>query len=390
VLENGLSEDEAVAIALWNNAALSELLADLGFSRADVVQAGLLSNPGFSVLFPLGPKQLEFTAKLPVEALWLRPKRVAAATRNAERVAEGLVQSGLDLVRDVKLAVTEVRLAERRVELANQAARLAAEVADLAESRLRAGEASALEAAAPRVDALLAREEAARLPHDVRLAWTRLRALLGPTFTETPLALGPAAPAVGLPSDPVALVEMAVASRPDVRAAELAIEAGRERVGLSRWEAITVSGLADANGKGSQGFEIGPGMDVAVPIFNWNQGGMARADAELTRAVRHFATVRQRVALEVSEAHTRWRKAAEQAAVWSDRVIPELEDGVRRAERAYAAGDVSFLLMLQTTAQLVHVRGRAAEAEAEMARARAELERSVGRRLDDGHGAPPS
>ncbi|KAB2840724.1 hypothetical protein F9K50_05280, partial [bacterium] len=58
--EDGIDEDEAVAWALWNNAAFQEAIATLGYQRADLVQAGLLPNPVFSVLFPLGPKQLEF------------------------------------------------------------------------------------------------------------------------------------------------------------------------------------------------------------------------------------------------------------------------------------------------------------------------------------------
>lgn len=67
-----LSDDDVAAIALWNNAAFQEVLAELGLARADVILAGQLTNPSFFMLFPAGPKQLEFYAKLPLEALWLR------------------------------------------------------------------------------------------------------------------------------------------------------------------------------------------------------------------------------------------------------------------------------------------------------------------------------
>ena len=72
-IDRPLSSDEAVAIALWNNAPFQEVLSRIGLSRAELAQAGLLSNPTLAVLFPLGPKQLEFAATLPVEFLWLRP-----------------------------------------------------------------------------------------------------------------------------------------------------------------------------------------------------------------------------------------------------------------------------------------------------------------------------
>ena len=61
VIDNGLTEDEAVSIALWNNPQLQVDLSVLGFARADLIEARMLPNPVFSLLFPLGPKQLEFT-----------------------------------------------------------------------------------------------------------------------------------------------------------------------------------------------------------------------------------------------------------------------------------------------------------------------------------------
>ena len=92
-----MSRDEAVAIALWNNAAFQVSVSQLGFARADLVDAGMIANPVLSLLFPVGPKQLEATLRWPVEVLWERPRRVAAAQLSLDAAAEGLVQSGLDL-----------------------------------------------------------------------------------------------------------------------------------------------------------------------------------------------------------------------------------------------------------------------------------------------------
>ncbi len=82
-IEDGLTSQEAVAIALWNSPSFLATLADLGIARADLVEAGLLRNPVFSLLFPWGPKQLESTLQFPFDALWQRPRRVAAARLNA-------------------------------------------------------------------------------------------------------------------------------------------------------------------------------------------------------------------------------------------------------------------------------------------------------------------
>jgi hypothetical protein len=96
--------DEAVEVALWNNPEFQVSASALGFARADLLEAGLLRNPVLSLLFPLGTKQLEATLKWPVEVLWERPKRVAAARLSTEAAAERLVQAGLDLAAAVKTA----------------------------------------------------------------------------------------------------------------------------------------------------------------------------------------------------------------------------------------------------------------------------------------------
>src|SRR5262245_31518213 len=60
-----LTEDEAVLLALWNNAAFQELLTDLDLSRADLVQAGLLPNPEVIYTFPVPQKAYKYLVDFP-------------------------------------------------------------------------------------------------------------------------------------------------------------------------------------------------------------------------------------------------------------------------------------------------------------------------------------
>jgi len=77
-LDDGLSQDEAIALALWNNAQFQADLAALGFACADLLEANMLSNPVFSILFPVSPELLEAALDIPIDVLWQRPHRVAA------------------------------------------------------------------------------------------------------------------------------------------------------------------------------------------------------------------------------------------------------------------------------------------------------------------------
>ena len=266
-LEDGLTQDEAVAIALWNNPEFQVQLANLGFARADLVEAGLLQNPVLSLLFPWGPKQLEATLRWPVELLWQRPRRVAAAQKAAESVAAGLEQDGLTLVSDVKLAYAEFGLAQDRVALAERALAELNAIAMLMDSRFQAGDISQLEARVASIDAARARQDVERARLDAVLRANELRARLGLALepAPTPPRLTPA-PLVPCAVTATVLTD-ALASRPDVRAAELAVEAAGSRLGWERSRVLTFTAVLDANGEGQKASNWAPGIDIGHPAL---------------------------------------------------------------------------------------------------------------------------
>jgi outer membrane protein, heavy metal efflux system len=402
--DDGLTEDEAVAIALWNNPELQAELTSLGLARADLIQAGQLSNPSLTLIFPFSTRILESVANWPFEALWQRPKRVAAAKLELERVGETLVSRSLDLVRDTRLAYADYAVAQRRASLTAEAVRERGEIATIINARFRAGDISELETSAARLDARLAEAEAMRFAHEVVIARDRLRALLGAAKSDPgfEIILSPAAETANVdqpasvkistatPATTVSsgqsetlneLIEQALDARPELKAAQLAIEAAGRRAKWERSRILAVSAIAKEYGRGANGFEQGPGAQIELPIFNRNQGGISRAEAEIERAARQLIAARQRVVAEVREAFTQLTQTRESHQMWRARVAPSLEDDIRGAERAYKAGDAPYLFVLETTRRLTDARLREAELQAATARALIALERSVGRRL---------
>lgn len=383
-LNDGVTPDEAVAAALWNNAAFQVTVSELGFARADLLEAGLLSNPVLSLLFPVGVKQFEATLRWPVEVLWERPRRVATANRALEAAGQRLVQTGLDLTASVRVAYADVSLAADRAALAREAADLLTRIDTLTQSRLKAGDISELEARAAQVDASRGQQDAERSTWDVSLAWNRLRLLMGLT-DETPTTLAPPTVARASCGPVTTLLREALVARPDVRAAELAIETAAARLGWEQSRILTLTAVLDANGEGLDGFEMGPGVDASLPIVNRNQGGRARASAELQRATAAYAAIQQQVGFELREASTQVAQAHESLVAWRDRIVTPLRANLADAERSFAQGDTSYLFVLENGRRLTEARVRARELEADETRAHARLERAVGRSC----GAPP-
>lgn len=385
-LEDGLTLDEAVAIALWNNPDFRVQLTDLGFARADLLEAGLLRNPVLSLLFPIGPKQFEMTLRFPLEVLWERPRRVAAANVALSRVAAGLEQHGLNLVADVKIAYVELALARDRRQLADTAATELEEIQKITAARLRAGDISELEARTAVIDAARARQDAERAGFDIELRANALRGRLGLSLHPSPIALttGPAAASACADRQEMlaGLLKDAIASRPDVRAAEIAVEAAAARMGWERSRIIAVTAVLDANGEGKAGIEAGPGLDFGLPLFDRNQAGRARAAAEMQRAALAYVAAQQRVGTELTEALTQLSQGRRTLSSWQQTVVTPLEAQVAAAERAFAAGDTSYLFVLEMTRRLTEARLRMREVDADVGRAVARMERAIGRTCD--------
>lgn len=383
-LDDGITEDEAIAIALWNNAAFQELLADLGVARGDLIQAGLLPNPEFVYFFGVNEKPFKYLLDFPIEALWLRPIRVKSAAREADRVADRLTQSGLDLMRDVRQAYADSILARERVRVAGESVKLRGRVSELAEKRLKAGDISPQEAATARIDALQAEQDATRISYDVPIADERLRNLMGIGPLRGPLPLDPSPPPPSLTFDADALTQEAMAIRPDALAAREAVASAEVRLKFAKLGWVRFLGIADAT-SGKESHVLGPAVRFTVPLFNWNQGNIARAEAELERARRNQQTVAYQIILDVQRSYLQYRQACAEYEVLKTKVRPEVEAAIRRAQGAYQEGNVTIFIVLETTRQLLDNYLREAILHGDLRRFWAELERSVGKRL-----APPA
>jgi cobalt-zinc-cadmium efflux system outer membrane protein len=142
---------------------------------------------------------------------------------------------------------------------------------------------------------------------------------------------------------------------------------------------VTLIGVLDGNGSGREGPEAGPGVNVEVPIFWRNQGGISRADVEVERASRQYAAVRTQVMADVRSATVRVEQAEQAIGAWREEIVPSLEVEQRQAESAYQAGEIPLFNLLDVSRRLVDGRTRLLDAEADLQRAAIALERSIGR-----------
>lgn len=377
-MEDGLSEEEAIAIALWNNAQFQADLVRLRLAKADLADARMIKNPVLSLLFPVGPKQLEAALNLPIEILWQRPNRIAFARLNTDQVTENLIQNGLSLVQDVLTAYADLVLAEQRAEIMKEEAGIQAEIASIAGSRLRVGDISEMEATAIRLEALRTEENSINFINQAKIQNLRLKTLLGMISASEEISLQPGLLEYEETMPVDELLKLAYAARPDLRAAEIAIEAAGKRLGWERSKIFNLIGVLDANGQGKEGFEMGPGMQLEVPLLNWNKGGRTRAAAQMEQATKQYLATKDQISGEVQEAYHNYMSAHQILTLLRNKSVPDAQQASENAEKAYSIGEISYLEFLQFQRQLLDSRLREAEAAANMQKAGAQLRYSIG------------
>ena len=91
--------------------------------------------------------------------------------------------------------------------------------------------------------------------------------------------------------------------------------------------------------------------------------------------------MRQNITLQVNEAYTRHVAAHQEHELWRRDIIPSLEKAAGQTQKSFAAGEVSYLLVLETERELIGARMRQAELAAEMQRTAEQLNYSVGKKV---------
>jgi len=377
-LTDGLTVDEAIAVALWNNPVFQSELLSLGYARADIQEARSLRNPIFSMLFPLGPKQLEFSVNAPVDFLWQRPKRVSSANLDAEKTAENLIQSGLAVVRDVKTSWADLELALSWEKIGIELTAIENEIASISDARLRAGDISELETASYHISAGRSKETAIQYAHNADQESIRLRALLGNAVSLSDIRYVFSEPSLPTVNSSDTLLKNALAARPDLRAAEIALESAGEKVGWEKSKIFALTAVLDANGEGKEGFEMGPGLQTELPLFNWNGAGRTRAQTAFELAVQNYAMLQQHIETEVMSALNDYESYKSTYELYLSDILPSVEDALNYAEASYATGETSYLSLLIHKQEVIRTRMNAAEALSAVKRSMADLEYAVG------------
>lgn len=337
MLARPLTPDAVVRVTLLARPRLRSLYEEIGLAQADVVQAGLLSNPLASVdRFTEGRFQ-EFSVALSFVELLRRPLRTRVARARLETTTLQVADAVFRAVTDARSALAETVAAEQSLDLrrrTRQAAQASATTAalvhqvgnlldlDLASERARAAESDAAVLRAEG-EAAASRERLVRaLGVDVPGDSLRLPARLADLAGAMP------------PRD--SLVALAVNSRLDLAAALSEINASAREVGLtSRFRYLADGSLAYSGEAEGSRMLRGPGLSVPLPLFDRGQARLQRAQVALRQAVARQEGLIREVRSEVRESLAQLDAAQRRATRYQADVLPLRQRVTRETQLLY-------------------------------------------------------
>lgn len=341
LLARPLSVDGAVQVALLNSPALQAIYEDLSLAQADVVQAGLLSNPVFSADVTtaereaLDPNLIVGVTQSFLDLLLIpAKKRVAAAGFEAAKFRVG--NAVLEKAAQVKATFYAVEAADQTLAVRRTMADAEEASFELAQRQADAGNVSDLAATNEKTLYLETRLDVSRAEAEDDAAREQLTRMMGLTDPSWQLA-------GRLPDLPPAdatidrLEEQAVRDRLDLAALRQEVQTLDYALSLaktSRWTGVIDIGVDVARLKDGH-IAVGPRASLELPIFDQRRAPVARLEAQLRKSQALLAERVIEVRSDLRAAHDRMRHARQVAEQYRSSIIPIRERVVELSQQEY-------------------------------------------------------
>ncbi|MEX0642381.1 MAG: TolC family protein [Pirellulales bacterium] len=361
---SGLSLEQLEQRALASNPSIQRLSALVGAARGNTLQVGLRPNPSIGYEGQqLGSGGLAeqhgvlFSQEI-VRGGKLRLNR-AVADRERMRIEQELAAQELRVLTDVRIAFYQALLAQRQIDLTAELINISENGSQTVDQLFHANEVGRADVLQAQLESENARilSENARNRHDA--AWRSLAAVVGDaTLPPQPLN-GDAesqAEVLDFQQSLTRLLELS----PEISAAAMEVERARlalERARVEPTPNVNVQGLVNWQDNGIGGKpDGGVAVSIPVPLFNRNQGAIARAEHEVVAARQALAETELDLQNRLAPIFEQYANARNQVERYRKIILPAAEEALALTRTTYSAGETNYTSLL--TAQRTYSQTR--------------------------------
>lgn len=377
-----LSPDIAIQIALLNNPKVQASFEEVGISRANLVEAGLLTNPSFALelRFPCGGMKtnIEYLLTSSLLDLFLIPLRTKLAQAEYEQTKLRVSNDILDLAFDVREIYYALMMEQKKLQYVQSKVGLTSILRDISSKQIAVNNINTLEFQFAQAHFLEAELELMRSKAEVISLKEKFNRLLG--FCTDACLIFPEIIDIDEGNfDLCALEKIALENRLDIQIARLEIVRLSRMLGLKEWWTYShlQGGLAGEREPEGTHF-IGPGFAGDIPIFNYGQAARMRLFAQLRQAQDRLAELEIKVLSDVRRALKSLTSYAEIIQDYKTRLIPLQGQILTSSEELYNVMGLGVNKLLESKRQELIAIHDYAESLKRYLIARVELDRALG------------
>ena len=381
---------DAVRLVVERNPAVEAARNVYEGARARARQAAALPDPEFELEFEelpalgrlgdYGARAIGVSQRVEFPLKWWH--RLQAGRRHAEAARLAVFEmTKLDICLRAKRAYDRIALQKSLLRHARQDLDLARDILRQARIRFEAGDVPQLDVMRASVEVGRATNRLTAAKNDLSVAKATLNALLARPL-QTPFAIADSLVYQPFATDRDRLTAAALKQRPDLAGVELqlkALQSQQAAATAAYWPDLLV-GLARQQRHGEheeKSWRLRFGMEVPLWAFSRQRGERAEARAKVAQVAAECDVVRYQVLFETEEAYLDLNIAAEQAALFQNRILPEAERAFAVAGRSYDEGKLTYLELLEARRTWIETGMEYAHVLFEYRAATAALERAI-------------
>lgn len=328
LLKKPLNQEEAVQVALLNNAQLQSDFYDLQIAESDLVQANRLPNPSFSMLYARtsGDYTIEQTVTMNIFALFTISKATAIEKKRFVVTQTRMALKVLDLARATRNAYINAVAAKQSVDYLKQVNESAQATYKLARRMREAGNWNALDEGREQSFYTETALDLSRAENQCIQAVEALTKLLGlghPSEFKLPPRLG------DLPEAETNLMKVDTndfSKRLDLQQIKASTESLAQQLGLTKTTRfINMLEIGPASVlEGSRNGPVKRGIELRfdLPIFDWGTARVKRAEAIYEKALLSASNRAIHAASEVRAQYNQYQTSYEIAKRYRDEIVP--------------------------------------------------------------------
>jgi len=311
LLQQELTVDAAVQIALLNNPQIQATFENVGISQADLVEAGLFSNPAFDLLIRYPNKKkfiadIEYSITASFIDLLLIPLRTNVAKAELEQTTLSVANEILGLAFEVEQTYYELQSVEQELKYSQSIAEITNIHSEISSRQENIQNVNKLDFQLLQSKFLEAKLEIARVQNEIIYLKEKINRQLG-FCEEIKWTISKELPDIDYQGLPIERLEcVAFRARLDLQAARFEVIRLSRTLGVKQWWVYTQGRIGIGGERDPDGLNtLGPAFSGEIPIFNYGQASRMRIHAELRQAQERLAFLEIRILSEVREAHKR-------------------------------------------------------------------------------------